>query len=166
MRRRRRARDPRPNDLRGGCCRPRCRVYNALCPVPIIRLYCCGNYLQLPHGRYYLFCCTPKSFAVWIRRSDRSANHPIRSARPLLSVTSPLLTRPLRCFDSTTTAMGPAPLNVPASPSPNKTPKIPGPSVNGTTKQPPAAKNIAPNDISSPHELTAFVRLFLLFEPG
>lgn len=56
------------------------------------------------------------------------------------------------------TAMGPAPLNVPASPSPNKTPKVSGQSVNGATKQPAAAKNIAPSDISSPHELTAFVR--------
>lgn len=55
--------------------------------------------------------------------------------------------------------MGPAPLNVPASPSPNKSPKAPGPSVNGATKQPAAAKHLAPNDISSPHELTAFVRL-------
>jgi len=56
--------------------------------------------------------------------------------------------------------MGPAPLNVPASPSPNKTPKVSGPSVNGTTKQP-AAKNLAPSDISSPHELTAFVETLL-----
>ena len=55
--------------------------------------------------------------------------------------------------------MGPAPLNVPASPSPNKTPKISGSSLNGATKQPAAAKNLVPNDISSPHELTAFVRL-------
>lgn len=34
--------------------------------------------------------------------------------------------------------------------------------MNGTTKQPAAAKNIAPSDISSPHELTAFVRLSLI----
>lgn len=60
--------------------------------------------------------------------------------------------------------MSPAPLNVPASPSPNKTPKASGPSVNGTTKQPTPAKNLAPSDISSPHELTAFVR-FRFFEP-
>ena len=53
--------------------------------------------------------------------------------------------------------MGPAPLNVSASPTP-KTPKISGPSVNGATKSPAAPKNIAPTDISSPHELTAFVR--------
>lgn len=57
--------------------------------------------------------------------------------------------------------MGPAPLNVPASPSPNKTPKVSGPSVNGTGKQPAAAKNLAPSDISSPHELTAFVETLL-----
>ncbi|KAF9648749.1 hypothetical protein BDM02DRAFT_2070250 [Thelephora ganbajun] len=57
--------------------------------------------------------------------------------------------------------MGPAPLNVPASPSPNKTPKTSGPNVNGTTKQPAAAKNLAPSDISSPHELTAFVETLL-----
>ena len=57
--------------------------------------------------------------------------------------------------------MGPAPLNVPASPSPNKSPKVAGPGVNGAAKQPTtaAAKNLAPSDISSPHELTAFVRL-------
>jgi len=57
--------------------------------------------------------------------------------------------------------MGPAPLNVPASPSPNKTPKASGPSVNGVAKQPPPAKNLVPNDISSPHELTAFVETLL-----
>ena len=56
--------------------------------------------------------------------------------------------------------MGPAPLNVPASPIPNKTPKASGSNVNGATKQPTAAKNLAPSDISSPHELTAFVRLY------
>ena len=54
--------------------------------------------------------------------------------------------------------MGPAPLNVPASPSPNKTHKVSGPNVSGATKQPAAAKNLVPSDISSPHELTAFVR--------
>jgi len=58
--------------------------------------------------------------------------------------------------------MGPAPLNVPASPSPNKIQKASGSGgANGATKQPPAVKNIAPSDISSPHELTAFVETLL-----
>lgn len=63
--------------------------------------------------------------------------------------------------DSAISTMGPAPLNVPASPSPNKTQKASGSGgVNGATKPPPAVKNtIAPSDISSPHELTAFVCL-------
>lgn len=75
-------------------------------------------------------------------------------------VISPLSTIPA-FFDPAISTMGPAPLNVPASPSPNKTQKVSGPSVNGTTKQPAAPKNLAPSDISSPHELTAFVRLSL-----
>jgi len=33
--------------------------------------------------------------------------------------------------------------------------------VNGATKQPAAAKHLAPSDISSPHELTAFVETLL-----
>jgi len=57
--------------------------------------------------------------------------------------------------------MGPAPLNVPASPSPHKSQKTSGPAVNGAAKQPAVAKNLAPSDISSPHELTAFVETLL-----
>jgi len=81
MRGRRRARGPRPDDLRGGCCRPRFRVCNALCPVPIIRL---STAVEITYHYFtdftIYFVASPESFAVWIRRRDRSANHP--SIRP------------------------------------------------------------------------------------
>jgi len=104
------------------------------------------------------------SFTVWIRQSDRSVNHsPPPSAPSPSNVASPPSAHPSCSFGPalSTPTMGPAPLNVTASPSPGKTPKISGPSVNGAAKQPAAAKNIAPSDISSPHELTAFVRFYL-----
>jgi hypothetical protein len=56
--------------------------------------------------------------------------------------------------------MDPGSLKVFALLSPNKTQKVSDPSVNGTTKLPTAVtRTPAPNNISNPHELTAFVRL-------
>ena len=135
------------------------------------------NYLRsrLPYehyGRYYLFRTFPCIYTDVLRsvyeireitdqRSPKPSFNP--PAHHPLPTISPLSVYP-RALSTAVFVMGPDPLNVFALPAPNKPPKVSGPSVNGTTKQLTAVKNPhtrtpAPNDISNPHELTAFVRL-------
>ena len=117
-------------------------------------LYCHQRYLRF-HMDVTIYLLA--SAVLTVEVSDRRTTF-----RPA-SVISPSLLIP---FNSIISTMGPAPLRVPAHLNPNKTPKISGPSVDGTTKQP-ATKN--PSGTRSPHELASFARLhnsFLVVDFG
>ena len=121
------------------------------------------NYLQpkSPHGLYHSFrrihLISVVSSIGSVEAIDQQSPKP--SFNPLShQPTSPLSPSISHTLSTVVSTIGPALLNVPASPSVNKTQKVPGRSVNDTTKQPANAKNLTPRDISSPHELTAFVR--------
>ena len=116
------------------------------------------TYLRHTDVTIYFFACLPKSAFSRLHPSECRSAIPVGWNPTSTSEGSRPISLCLSLVLFSICTMGPDPLSIPASLTPNKTPKIQVRASTATTKQLAAPKNIAPSDISSPHELTAFVR--------